>query len=108
MTSALRLAYVTAPSLEGAGELGRTLVREGLAACVNLLPGMRSIYAWEGRIEESEEVVMICKTTAGQCARLDQRIRELHPYQIPCVLFLPVEGGNAAFLKWVEESVRPA
>ena len=107
MASSVRLAYVTAPSLEGAREMGRTLVGERLAACVNILPGMRSIYPWEGRIEESEEVVMICKTTADRSGRLEQRIRELHPYRIPCVLVLPVEDGNAAFLEWVVESVKP-
>ena len=80
------MVEITAPSAEEAERIGRTLVEERLAACVNLLGGIHSIYRWQGAVEEADEVAMIAKTTATRFAALDRRVRELHGYDVPCVV----------------------
>jgi periplasmic divalent cation tolerance protein len=87
-----------------AGPLARTLVEERLAACVNLLPPMTSTYAWQGRIEQEREQQLIIKTAASRVAALEARLRELHPYEVPEFLVIPVAGGSEAYLRWVRES----
>jgi periplasmic divalent cation tolerance protein len=101
----LRLAYITCPDAEDAERIGRILVEERLAACINLLPGMRSLYRWQGAIECASEVVLIAKTTVARCPALLERVRALHRHSVPCVLFLPVAGGNPAFLQWLRDGV---
>ncbi len=102
----IRFAYVTAPSLEVAESMARALVTERLAGCVNLLPGMTSIYAWEGRIEEGREVVLIVKTTAARWPELERRIRELHPYQTPCICGFDADVAGEAFARWIAGATR--
>jgi periplasmic divalent cation tolerance protein len=85
--------------------LARTVVEERLAACVNVLPPMTSIYRWKGQIEDDREHQIIIKTTAGRVAALQHRLRELHPYELPEFLVLPAGGGAEAYLSWVRESV---
>ncbi len=102
----IRIGYVTAPSPEVAELLARTLVLERLAGCANLLPGMKSIYTWEGRIEEAAEVVLIVKTTVARWPELERRIRELHPYRTPCILGLDAAAAGEAFARWIAESTR--
>jgi periplasmic divalent cation tolerance protein len=97
--------YVTCPSLEEAETIARRLVEERLAACGNLLPGMRSVYRWQGSIHEAEETVLILKTSAALLPRLTQRVLELHSYTCPCVAALPVTGGNPAYLDWIAGEV---
>lgn len=104
----IRIVYVTAPSLETGGLIARALVSERLAGCVNLLPGMKSIYTWEGRIEEAAEVVMIVKSTVDRWPELERRIRELHPYQAPCILGFDAEVAGDAFGRWIVDATRPA
>ena len=82
------------------------LVEKQVAACVNLVPGVRSIFRWEGKIDEEAEVLAVIKTTRGGYAALESAILELHPYDTPEVLAIPVEAGTAGYLKWVTESVR--
>ena len=94
-------AYVTFPSIEAARRIGKILVEERLAACVNLLPQMESWYRWEGSLKGDPEVVLIAKTTSDFREALQRRILELHPYDCPCVVFLPVSGGNPAYLEWI-------
>jgi len=101
----IKLAYVTVSSGEEADAIAEAVVTERLAACANILPGARSIFQWEGTLRREEEVVLILKTTARQKEKLTARIRELHSYDCPCIVFLPIEGGNPDFLKWVGESV---
>jgi periplasmic divalent cation tolerance protein len=98
------VVLVTAPE-DGARELGRALVDEGLAACVNVVPGVTSIYRWEGRREESTESLLVIKTRPERYVALERRVLELHPYSVPEVLALPVARGAAAYLRWVQESV---
>jgi periplasmic divalent cation tolerance protein len=98
--------YVTAADAEEARRIGRTLVEEDLATCVNLLPGHTAIYRWEGRIEEGAEAAFLAKTTMGRFEALRERIRALHSYALPCIVAFPAETGDAEFLDWVRAGVR--
>lgn len=100
-----RVVLVTAPDADTAARLARTLVEERLAACGNLVPGVRSIYRWEGKICDEAEVLLVLKTTVDHADALRDRVAALHPYACPEVLVLPVEGGHAAYLAWVREQV---
>lgn len=95
------LIYVTASSGEEARTIGRTLVHERLAACANVLPAIISMYWWEGGVQEDQEASLILKTRAELVERLTGRVRELHSYDCPCVVALPITGGNSAFLDWI-------
>lgn len=96
------LVYVTAADAAEAQRIGRTVVEERLAACANLLGGMQSIYQWKGRICEDSEVAMILKTSGVRKNELVARIRELHSYETPCVVCLPITDGNPDFLSWID------
>ncbi len=102
-------AYITCSSPAEAESIGRTLVGERLAACVNILPGMRSLYWWQGELTAASEAVLIAKTTAAASAALSARVLSLHSSSCPCVAFLPVSGGNSAYLAWLagEVTARP-
>ena len=95
------LVYTTFPSVQAAEEAGAHLVDAGLAACVNILPGMVSIYRWEGARQRDTEVVMIVKTVRALAERVMDEMREKHPYDTPALLVLPVEAGSAAYLAWI-------
>ncbi|HYH17174.1 MAG TPA: divalent-cation tolerance protein CutA [Azospirillum sp.] len=97
----LVFVYMTAASREEAARIGRALVEERLAACVNILGGMTSIYRWEGAVETAEETVFIAKTRRDLFEPLAARVRELHSYSVPCIVELPVERGNPAYLDWL-------
>jgi periplasmic divalent cation tolerance protein len=99
---AVSFVYVTAGDVAEARRIGRTVVEERLAACANIVPGVQSVYWWEGQIEESSEAALILKTTGARLEALVERVRELHSYDCPCIEALAVVGGNAAFLDWVE------
>ena len=100
--------YVTCGDKEEAKSIAGTIVTERLAACANLIPGMTSVYRWQGEIEEGEETVLILKTQASLVDRLTERVRALHSYDCPCVVALPVAGGNPAFLDWITEETAGA
>jgi len=104
MTDAV-VVLVTAPSAEKAAELARTVVEERLAACGNVVPGVRSIYRWEGKVQEDAEVLLILKTQRRRFGELRDRILALHPYAVPEVLALPVEAGSDAYLDWIAQSM---
>ncbi len=95
------LVYATFPSLDEAETAGRALVEARLAACVNIIPGMVSIYRWEGAIERASEVVMVVKTMPELADAVVARVRKDHPYDNPALLVLPVSGGSAEFLAWI-------
>ena len=97
------IAYITAGSREEARCIGRTLVEERLAACANIFDGMTSIYRWQDAIEEATETVLIAKTRAELFDRLAARVRELHSYEVPCVVELRVGRGNPAYLDWLRD-----
>lgn len=100
MTDAL-LVLSTLPNSDAALELVKSLVSERLAACGNLLPAVRSVYRWEGKIKDENEVLVVLKTKQEHFERLKQRLLELHPYETPEVLAIPVEQGYAAYLDWI-------
>lgn len=95
------VVLATFPANEDAQQLARTLVEERLAACVNILPPMQSVYRWEGRVEHAAEHQLVMKTTSAKVEQLEARLRALHPYDVPEFLVLPVSGGSAAYLEWV-------
>jgi periplasmic divalent cation tolerance protein len=97
----VRVVLTTLPDAEAGARLARVLLEERLAACVNVVPGVRSLYRWQGALEESAEVLLLVKTRADRCAALAARIQALHPYELPEVLELPAAGGSAAYLDWV-------
>jgi periplasmic divalent cation tolerance protein len=100
MTDAL-LVFTTLPSADKAAELAKALVEERLAACANLLPAIRSIYRWQGKLQDENEVLVLLKTRAEHLERLKLRILELHPYELPEVLAVPVEAGYQPYLDWL-------
>lgn len=99
------LVYTTAASLVEAEAIGARLVEEGLAACVNILNGMRSIYRWKGRTERSEEAVMIVKTTRARLEAARQAFRAAHSYETPAFLVIDVPDGDADYLAWLRGQV---
>ena len=100
------LVLTTMPDAERAEVFARTLVFERLAACVNVLGPMTSVYRWKGEIEREAERQVVVKTTRGRLAALEARLRSLHPYELPEFLVVAVEDGSAAYLKWVREEQR--
>lgn len=102
---AARVVLVTAPDEGVAETLVRRVVEEGLVACGNILPRITSIYRWQGRVEHEAESLVVFKTTPEGAARLVKRVPELHPYDTPEVLVLPVEAGHHPYLEWIDDNV---
>jgi len=100
------LVISTAPTLEAADRLGDMLVTEGLAACVSRLPGLESRFRWRGEVTKAEEVLLLAKTRAGLAPRLVGRLAELHPYQVPEILVVPVSLAHAPYLAWIMEATQ--
>jgi periplasmic divalent cation tolerance protein len=100
--------YTTYPSLVEAEKAGQALVEAGLAACVNILPEMVSIFRWKGQIERGGEVVMIIKTRASLRQRVATRVRETHPFATPAIVFLPTDGGDKDYVGWILEETAEA
>jgi periplasmic divalent cation tolerance protein len=101
------LVYMTAGDMAEARRIGRALVEERLAACVNIIDSMRAIYRWGGDLQEDAEVVMIAKTVESKVSRLVARVTALHSYDCCCVLAFPVAAGNPPFLDWIAAEVAP-
>lgn len=102
---AVRLALMTAPTVDVAEEVVRALIDERIIVCGNIVPGLTSIYRWEGAVEREPEVLVIMKTTAEAVPRLLERAPVLHPYEVPEVLVIPVEAGHGPYLAWVRSNV---
>lgn len=100
------LVLVTWPADRAADTLARTLVEERLAACVNVLADMRSVYRWEGVVHEDAERQLLIKTTADRLEALEARVAALHPYEVPEFLVLPVGGGSDKYLDWLHAATR--
>ncbi|MEX2452179.1 MAG: divalent-cation tolerance protein CutA [Rhodospirillales bacterium] len=96
-----RLIYVTCETRDEALKIGRAAVRDRLAACANVLGESTSIFRWEGAVQEASETVLVLKTRADLVAELTDTIKTLHGYTCPCVVALPIDGGNDAFLDWI-------
>lgn len=101
------VVYVTAPDEDEAAKIAQTLVAERLAGCVNIVKGVRSIYSWQGKIEDDPEVLMIVKTQRHLFGALKDRVRELHSYTVPEIIALPVVEGSEDYLNWLDEATRP-
>src|SRR4051794_30432619 len=95
------VVFSTFPSEDKAAEIARTLVSEGLCACANLPPPVRSIYRWQGELCDERETLAMMKTTSERFEALRERLVALHPYEVPEVIALPVEAGHAPYLEWV-------
>jgi len=104
MTSA-RILLTTVETPEDADRLATTLVEEGLAACVNILPGARSVYRWQGKVESAAECLLIVKTDHAHLVQLEARLTALHPYELPELLVLAPESGSAHYLDWITASL---
>jgi periplasmic divalent cation tolerance protein len=98
------VVLVTTPDPDSAEKIASALVEERLAACVNIVPAVRSIYRWEGKVTRDAESLMIIKTTAERYAAAELRIKELHSYTTPEVIALRLEAGSAAYLEWLSGS----
>jgi periplasmic divalent cation tolerance protein len=102
------VVLVTAPDLETARKLARTVLAARVAACVNIVPRIESHYWWQGRIESGLELLLIIKTTRARLAALEKVVLANHPYDTPEFLALPLQGGAEKYLAWLADSVRPA
>lgn len=100
-----RVVLVTAPEGELAEKLARGLVEGKLAACVNLVPQVKSVYRWEGKIETGKETLLVIKTRSGLLPQVERFVKELHSYTVPEVIALPIESGSRAYLDWLGANV---
>ncbi|MBT9332720.1 divalent-cation tolerance protein CutA [Paracidobacterium acidisoli] len=103
----VRIVLSTAGSREEAERIAHTLVEERLAACVNLAPGLTSIYRWQEKIESAEEVLLLIKTSARHLENLEAALKRLHSYEVPELLILRVESGSREYLDWLAGCLRP-
>jgi periplasmic divalent cation tolerance protein len=101
-----RIVLSTCGSLEEAEKIARYLVENRLAACVNVIPQVKSIYRWQGKLESAAEWLLLVKTTAERFPRVRDAIRGLHSYEVPECIVIPVEDGSASYLHWIEDSVK--
>ncbi|HOW96988.1 MAG TPA: divalent-cation tolerance protein CutA [Kiritimatiellia bacterium] len=97
------MIYFTAGTAAEAGKIGRALVRDRLAACVNILGRIRSIYRWKGRVEDGREVAALAKTSEPRLPAAIAAIRKRHSYEVPCIVAWPLERGHAPFMKWIAD-----
>ena len=100
-----RVVLTTTPSEEEARQIARALVGERLAACVNIIPKVESIYRWQDKVEEAEEYLMLIKTTESAFALLQEKLKELHSYELPECVALAMTAGSPSYLKWIDDSV---
>ncbi len=98
------IIYITAVDMEQARKIGRNLVEERLCACVNIFP-ITSIFRWKDNIDEANEFGVIIKTRSEKVAQIEKRVKELHSYEVPCVISLKIDKGSEQYLKWIEESI---
>jgi periplasmic divalent cation tolerance protein len=100
------VVFVTLPDADLAANLAKTLVTEKLVACVNILPGVRSVYAWEGKVCDENEILCVLKTQRVLFGAVRERVTALHPYQVPEIIALPLVEGNAPYLAWLRDETR--
>jgi periplasmic divalent cation tolerance protein len=103
--TAIQLVYITTGDKAEAKQIGMALVESRLAACVNIIDQMNSLYRWEGQIQDDQEVILIAKTTSENVPALKNKVKEMHSYECPCIVCLPVADGYEPFLTWVREQV---
>ena len=99
------IIYITAGNIDEAKRIGRILVEERLAACVNIFP-ITSIYRWNENIEEANEFVILAKTRTGKVKDIENRVKQLHSYEVPCVISFKIDSGSEDYLHWIRECVK--
>ncbi len=100
-----RIVLITAPTIECAKKLATGLIEEKLAACVNIIPGIHSVYRWQGQVQEDQEAMLICKTGLEQWEPLQQWVKTNHPYELPEIIQIPISQGLESYLRWIGESL---
>lgn len=105
-TGAISAAYVTVPSMEVAKTLAAKIVAAKLAACVNIIPGVTSVYEWKGKIENDQELLLMIKTRSSLITELSDFVKENHPYDVPEVISVPIENGHLPYLDWVRATTK--
>ena len=100
------VVYVTAPTGAKAKSIARVLVRDRLAACVNIVPSVNSVYRWKGKIESAREALLVVKTRRSLLPRLAKRVRAVHPYAVPEIVALPLMFGEKSYLRWLDAETR--
>ena len=100
------LVLCTCPTRAAANAIATALLEERLAACVNQVAGIKSLYRWEGRVEDDDELMLLIKTTTAQYPALEEMIRNLHPYEVPEIIGIPLAIGSKAYFDWIRNSVR--
>ena len=103
-----KMIYITCSDREEAMVIGRALVEARLVACINLIPGMESVYWWKDEICSDREMILIAKTMGDRVPDLIEMVRDLHSYDVPCIISLPIESGNPEYLQWIGQSVQEA
>ncbi len=98
------VVYITAPNEEEAAKIAKILVEERLAGCVNIVKDIRSIYSWQGKLEDEKEVLMIVKTRLKLFSALTSKVKELHSYTVPEVIAMPIVDGSEEYIKWLKEA----
>ena len=101
-----RVVFVTCSGKEEAEKISKTLVKEKLAACVNVVSTVKSFFWWEGKVDEAEEHLLIIKTSVEKMEKLIEKVKELHSYSVPEIISLPILEGNKEYLKWIEDSLK--
>lgn len=102
-----RIIYVTTSSRQEAEKIARILLEDRAVACANILEKMQSLYRWEGKVQSATESVLILKTASDRVEYVIGRVKELHSYDVPCALSIPIERGNEAFISWIIDETRP-
>ena len=105
MSDAHLLILCTCPDRESAEDIAERLVAARLAACVNIVPGLTSVYRWQGAVERSDELLLLIKTHTDQYALLEGTLREAHPYDLPEIIALPIAAGLPAYLSWIDQNL---
>ncbi|MDX1529053.1 MAG: divalent-cation tolerance protein CutA [Gammaproteobacteria bacterium] len=102
-----RIVLCTCPDMGTAQELAKRLVASRLAACVNIMPGLTSVYEWKGAVESDSELLLLAKTSEERYPALEKALREAHPYELPEIICVPIVAGLAGYLQWISDSVSP-
>ena len=104
MGDEIALAFSTFPDVETARRIARELVAEKFAACANIIPRIESIYVWQEKLERGDETLVLFKTSAARSAAFQEKLKSLHPYEVPEIIFVPVTAGLPAYLRWVADN----
>jgi periplasmic divalent cation tolerance protein len=100
------VTFCTVPDREAGERIAAALVEERLAACVNLIPGLTSIYRWQGKVEKADEYLLLIKTTSARFEKLREEIKALHPNEVPEIIAIPITAGDSAYLNWISENTK--